>query len=75
MSEWISVKERLPEQDGKVLCRYGFEREGKRSGYMVTGCLDYYATDEIPHFQHASTGLYVTHWMPLPEPPEEERDD
>ena len=72
MTEWISVKDRLPEIDTKVICRYGFEKDGKRSRMMFTGCLDYYACDAEPHFQHASSGLYVTHWMPIPEPPKEE---
>ena len=72
--EWISVKDRLPEHDEKVLCRYGFEKEGKRHDMMFTGCLDYYAHDLVPHFQHASTGLFVTHWMPLPEPPKEDAE-
>lgn len=73
MSEWISVKDRLPEQDGKVLCWYGFKQDGEELGRMYRGCLDYYAHDDTPHFQHGLTGLYVTHWMPLPEPPEVEQ--
>lgn len=68
-SRWVSVQERLPMIDGKYICFYGFERDTGRSGMMFTGCLDYYATDKEPHWQHASTGLFVTHWMPLPEPP------
>ena len=68
-SEWVSVQERLPTKNGKYMCFYGFERDTGRSGMMFTGCLDYYATDKEPHWQHASTGLFVTHWMPLPEPP------
>ena len=76
-SNWISVKDRLPERDGTYLCRYSFEHDGQRSGMMFTGCVDYYATDPEPHWQNAGIGLYVTHWMPLPEPPEEdtERND
>ena len=68
-SEWVSVQERLPTRNGKYMCFYGFEIDTGRSGMMFTGCLDYYATDKEPHWQHASTGLFVTHWMPLPEPP------
>ena len=65
MSDWISVKDRLPEADCHVLCYYGFgSNEGR---YM--GTLDYYATDPDPHFQHEGLGLIAYYWMPLPEPP------
>ena len=69
---WISVKERLPERNCEVLAYYGFVREGSDDlGYMCMGVLEYYAHDRNPHFQHESVGVRVTHWMPLPEPPEE----
>ena len=69
MSEWISVKERLPECDMPCLCQYVFGN-GKMAFYQV---LDYYFTEKVPHFQHelGGTGMRVTHWMPLPEPPKE----
>ena len=47
--EWISVKDRLPESDEKVLCCYHF---GENSNMPFISVLDYYATDPIPHFQH-----------------------
>ena len=66
---WIPVTERLPEDDGHYLCRYGFDG-GKGVFYQT---LDYYATDVYPHFQHEGMrGMRVTHWMPLPEAPEVE---
>nr|DAT32161.1 MAG TPA: Protein of unknown function (DUF551) [Caudoviricetes sp.] len=65
--KWIPVTERLPEDDGHYLCRYGF----KGAGSTFYQTLDYYATDVQPHFQHEGThGMRVTHWMPLPEAPE-----
>lgn len=67
--KWIPVSERLPDSQGTYLCRYGF---GQFADYMITGCIDWIAFDKHPHWQHASTGLFVTHWMPLPEPPKEE---
>ena len=67
MSEWISVKDRLPEHDEKVIAYYGFGDCNLR----FVSTLDYYAHDPNPHWQHESTGLIVTHWMPLPEPPKE----
>lgn len=69
VGHWIPVSERFPDSQGTYLCRYGF---GQFADYMTTGCIDWIAFDKHPHWQHASTGLFVTHWMPLPEPPKTE---
>ena len=71
MSEWISVKDRMPEQTypaQKVLFIT------KTGGHFI-GC--YYKGTAYDRFN----GWYsmcvridnVTHWMHLPEPPEEEK--
>ena len=67
---WIPVSERLPEQDGRYLCIYRFN---SNTNLTFTSVLDYYATDEVPHFQHMLNNDYarVTHWMPLPEAPKD----
>lgn len=60
--KWISVEERMPEVDGKyIVCT------SKRSVYLTR----FYAHSEGGNFK---TDIYthITHWMPLPEPPEEE---
>ena len=75
-SEWISVKDRLPD------CEQGAESEAvlfiTKQGFMYTG---YYGCGGIFHdryfreFKNATEGYdisNVTHWMPLPEPPKEE---
>lgn len=72
MAEWISVKDMLPEQDVDCICRYGFHKGPKDSGMRFTGTLMYFAHDTNPHWQHEGTGLFVTHWMPIPDPPAEE---
>lgn len=56
MSEWISVKDRLPEKDEYVLC---FCNIG--DGFQA-----------IFHYgkERKFNGTAVTHWMPLPKPPE-----
>lgn len=65
---WISVKERLPdEKSGRVI--------------MTDGERYYIAPREWMHRINGEAGIYipanhgagakVTHWMPLPEPPEE----
>lgn len=60
--EWISVRDRLPEEKVKVLVVLGSNIRGKRI------CIDQRISGNW-----RGLGRLVTHWMPLPEPPE--RDD
>lgn len=55
--EWISVEDRLPERPGKYLV-YTVKGATKLGDYCS------YLVDDKPQFD-----WYVTHWMPLPEPP------
>lgn len=66
--KWIPVTERLPDKNEKCLCCYCF---GEYYDMPFISVLDYYATEEIPHFQHTrdNNDMKVTHWMPLPKPP------
>lgn len=72
MNEWISVKERLPSVKKDVLMYYA------SSDNMAVGFL--FETDEDMTFWRAYTDAGWTtdcdespsHWMPLPEPPEED---
>ena len=67
---WISVKDRLPEKNGRYLCRYEQEVYGE-----VCRCTDFGMFDSnIGEKGNWFVGK-VTHWMPLPEPPKEESDD
>jgi hypothetical protein len=63
--EWISVKDRLPEKDFKVLCFY--------SNQYIDVLEYWYDEKEIPVFFNPPLHSVndVTHWMPLPEPPKE----
>lgn len=59
---WISVKDRLPEEDVEVL---------------VSNCLGIevaaYTTNPTRHWYGMSGNtVYAQYWMPLPEPPKEE---
>ena len=61
--EWISVEDKLPEDGQKVL----FSRFNEKGVY----CGDY-----LFNRGFASQGrdyYYITHWMPLPEPPKPEQ--
>jgi hypothetical protein len=66
-SRWIPVSERLPEEDEDVLV---MTAEGKfASGGMHVASLD---EDGVWYPSHGDGWEFpdVTHWMPLPEPPE-----
>lgn len=73
-AKWISTKDRLPCDEKPVLACYGFDgsKDANRRWY---GVLTYFAFETNPHWQHETTGLHVTHWMPLPELPREEFAD
>lgn len=58
---WISVKDRLPDEKQRVLVRC--KTVGTTVGWRLWG---EWMTDL------GAGGSKVTHWMPLPEPPEKE---
>ena len=66
-SKWISVEDRLPEIEEWVICscRGGFV-EVLRYDYFME-CWDR-STDPTKCYRRE----FVTHWMPMPEPPKEE---
>lgn len=69
---WISVKDQLPVDEGKVLL-YGEPFFGESTPEMETGL---YYDEESGKFlfwinDREVKGFGVTHWMPLPAPPTE----
>lgn len=81
---WISVKDRLPEKSGHYLvctsinywrggCWDTNSTDGTTEGYAGTtmSVLDCY-TDSTHDWNRVFNG-HVTHWMPLPKPPKEEK--
>ena len=66
-SYWISVKDRLPDEEGMYLCVFDdrtietFEFEGRD--------LDFWG---VRARNAMLKPCRVTHWMPLPEPPDDE---
>ena len=64
VQEWISVKDRLPENDQKVLCfNYNGEYKVLRWNYI-----DWMWNSGIEWLKED----YVLYWMPLPQPPKGE---
>jgi len=66
MSEWISVKDRLPEMGVSVL---GMTKKNPFCGYapaVVVRLKNGWSQDALHEYV-----TNVTHWMPLPAPPEE----
>jgi len=71
LMEWISVKERLPKAGSKVLCL------GENTEIFLCDYISFHVPTQSD-FEFCSTdwnhGEYqtqpnITHWMPLPEPP------
>lgn len=60
-TSWISVKDRLPDAEDRVLC-CTLTKKGTRNviiGYYMDGAW------------RCGMNSNVTHWMPIPQPPEE----
>lgn len=82
---WISVKDQLPKQDGKVLAAYKVGSLPPCYAMKVVGFakdlesvdqFDFHAINESGFYSYDRDWGYVmehsiTHWMPLPGEPEE----
>ncbi len=66
MSEWISVKDRLPERDGRYIVFTDRNCVTTARFYVPMTFHDGYCRKGGWQYNRK-----VTHWMPLPEPPEE----
>ena len=61
---WISVKDRLPEKDTRVLVYLDIKDLNPYS-------TPFFDTDRILDGKWVRWNSYVTHWQPLPEPPKD----
>ena len=68
MSEWIPVTERLPEEDGDYLVWFYDAKCCKVAEFNKHTAKERY----VWWFAGIDRTRFVTHWMPLPEPPKEE---
>jgi len=81
---WISVKDRLPEINKDVLILYE-SKVSHETGYAITCMTDsfYFGSKPIPYstpqwlepWQYFRENNVITHWMSLPEPPKEVKQD
>jgi len=74
-SKWIPIGDRMPEQCGMPLLLVGINGYDQTrvfqgfTGYMERGSLVFFSNCRDVNIDNWD----ITHWMPLPEPPEEEK--
>ena len=66
--QWISARDRLPEEDSRVLA-FG------ENGIMIANYLEgwFYYIENEDGDMCPSDDIEVSYWMPLPEPPKMEK--
>lgn len=72
--QWIRVEDRLPDDASDVLAYYDYGGIGlvKFVNYYKDCWYDSVFNDLVDDFRNPGR---ITHWMPLPEPPEEVKHD
>lgn len=71
MEKWIPVEERKPETEGNYLCRECMVDENDQPTHVWTAILEYRFGK---WWSSCTAPACITHWMPLPAPPEEEAE-
>jgi hypothetical protein len=69
---WISIKDRLPEEDG-IYLTYGLCHDEKTYSVVTSDWYNgnWYFDHSDLHYSEDEKDKYITHWMPLPKPPED----
>lgn len=69
---WISVKDRLPQNEKAVLCRYEYFRYGDYNRMFQTFGIGFFMDGRWGGEVSIGAKCRVLYWMPLPELPEKE---
>jgi len=68
MSEWISVKDKLPDYEGEYIVFDSLNNKVHHDYFVIPENHTTNGYSKRPFFNHYSDN--VTHWMSLPNPPE-----
>lgn len=71
--KWISVEERLPENYESVLLWFSYRSWANERRIDCEEAAVGWRADDLWYIERCS-GVRVTHWMPLPDPPKEVQD-
>lgn len=72
MAEWISVKDKLPDESKAYICACLYPRQG--IGLKKCALLNWMSYQRSWDLPEEYKYLIVTHWMELPDLPESEKE-
>ena len=76
--KWISVDDRLPERNTRVLVYAQGKEDGFRGEYVIAitsytdNLFGYNISGWVEPWQYFFASYEITHWMAIPKPPKEE---
>lgn len=75
MSEWISVKDRLPEDKQNCIIYHNLYEPYENCGVYKSEFKHWHNDDELGFDIIDELGHGVTHWMPMPEAPKRQMNE